>query len=172
MIKRSASHRCLETLWNVLDYCWYVLGGSLIRSHYLLITFVPLLKQEWKQSWCLRCHSCTKGKRWRCAYSAFSSSVSLELCQQKRSCSQDALNKMVVMIIIMENASLAVCIGNQLMQMLLIAYSICTCLKHWLIAHIMPTNIEPLYTIQRNKVQLLWYIKMHSLHIILKFYHI
>lgn len=50
-MKCSASRRCSETLWNVVDYCWYVFGTLLIRSHCLLITFVPLLKQEWKQSW-------------------------------------------------------------------------------------------------------------------------
>lgn len=57
----------------------------------------------------------------------------------------------------MENAYLAVCIANQLMQMLaLIVYvlvSICTCVKHWLVAHIMPANEE--HTRQRkNEVYL------------------
>lgn len=48
----------------------------------------------------------------------------------------------------MENASLAVCIANQLMQMLsLIAHSFCT----WLIAQIMPVNKESSHTEQRNE---------------------
>lgn len=131
--------RITQMFRNIMECSWLLLicflGRSLIRSHYLLITFVPLVKHRWKQSWHLRCYSYTKGKQWWCEYSFI---CVLGALSAKCSCIQDAFDKTVVMVIIMENASLVVCFGNLLIQMC--CYSICTCLKQWMVVHIMPAN--------------------------------